>query len=1046
MIEAAVAAALGGALGKIGESLIGKAVEAGVGPLDEAFKEWLYRDLKQAQSEEALRQAVGAALDRALEELSEPAERLALASKFSQRPPEVYELLAACAVEMAQPEEALIPARLLKGLGLEEGQRRLLARYLFHLRRQLSGQEAYARLIAYADSLAGRGLLSGLAEQVSRAAEAAERAASLLEQMAGERRLSADDQGALEKYLAACRQRWGRLLLPLIRKRAGQATEAELKTVFVPLTLKDERAEQEARQKAEKARRGSTRPAEAGSEEEAAPPVGFDVLFNRYARWILIGGPGSGKTTLLRRAALAFAEGRARQDLNWPGAPLLPILIRLRNFGVFLNENRQRFCEPCPGSLVAFFDQQLRDGERLGAPADFFDRRLEEGNCLVLLDGLDEVSTHRVEVAQHVSAFIRRYGDRGNRIGLSSRPKGYESDVRLQLSAASLALAEVQPLRPEGIRQLIANLFWLLEAEAEKRAADSERLGRTILASPNLSAIAGTPLFCSALVQVYKYHGAELPQRRVDVLAEIVDLLLGFWHAQKQDVAQPELLAQEDGTTQEDGRARQFRDVDEAVSYKLRRLSHLAFHMQSEARQAELDGETAREVLAAYLKKNERVKDKARAWEWADHFLYNSHERSGLLVESSPGVYSFVHKNFMEFLAASALVNQSSKLPEIALQHLEDDWWEQVILLAGAHDKTPDDVRERLIEGVLQAAEGLPKGEAAWKRHLSMAGWLGRDMGGHLPGPTHELLEETLYAASTDAALLPATRADLADVLDGMGYRPPDLHRFVLLSGFAYPLYLARYPVTNAQYGRFLQEANFKERRCWLDFPELRQPDANGWCNPEPFRFSGEAGWRWLQKARQDPERSPDGKVVWPRYWNDANLGINRPGAPVVGVSWWEANAYCRWLLEHWAELEEGRANPQWRPALIRLPTESEWVCAAGGRTPEDRFPWDAAGAVTQDEAEILRRANVDESQIGRTTPAWLYPQGESPLKIMDLAGNVWEWQANYYDKDHDYLALRGGSFDDQIGYARLSVRNYSHPSNQWYRYGFRVVALPNVS
>jgi hypothetical protein len=132
---------------------------------------------------------------------------------------------------------------------------------------------------------------------------------------------------------------------------------------------------------------------------------------------------------------------------------------------------------------------------------------------------------NRESVAQQVGAFIDRYAPLGNRIGLASRPRGYESVADL-LRPAGLALAEVNPLGLDGICQLIDNLLALIEPDARLRAQDREGLERAIRRTDELVRLAGIPLFCSALVQVYKYHGAELPQRRVDVRL-IVDLLLG---------------------------------------------------------------------------------------------------------------------------------------------------------------------------------------------------------------------------------------------------------------------------------------------------------------------------------------------------------------------------------------------------------------------------------------------------------------------------------------------------------------------------------------
>lgn len=755
----------------------------------------------------------------------------------------------------------------------------------------------------------------------------------------------------------------------------------------------------------------------------------------------MTGSPGCGKTTLLNRLALAFAEGRADADLGWRGKALFPLFLRLRNFGAFIKQKQADFPEPSSGALIAYLENQLRVGERILLTADFLERRLDEGNCLVLMDGLDEVTDLRSEVAGHIDAFIDRYGNRGNRFGLSSRPRGYET-VELQLRRCNLAEAVVNPLDLRGIRELVGNLLVLIEQDQSLRSRDQDDLVRSIRANEELTRIAGTPLFCSALVQVYKYHGAHLPNRRVDVFDEIVDLLLGFWRAQQRHLSQAEQLASEDGT------GRHFREVKDAVAVKHRRLSYLADHMQC-TRQAEIAREEAENVIYEYLKQRERVPDDATARTWAENFLVNSHELSGLLVEVDPGIYIFLHKGFMEYLAASALVNQSRTLVETILKFITDEWWEQVILLAGAHPKLAEDVRSELIRAILDKSEECPKGSEDHLRYLVMAGRLARDMDEYLPGPEHELIEGCLLNNAVDRNKNPSFRADCADTLDELGYTPDNLYTFVPVSETGIPGFLiARYPVTNAQYARFLKPENFENRDYWCDFPMFDQ-------NSQPVKGKtwGNKGWDWLQRELVDRENLVEDGVLVPRYWRDPRFGSARPSAPVVGVSWYEANAYCKWLLARWDELEEGRQGLP-KPGLIRLPARREWAVAAGGAEPKERFPWDRVGqaeSTKKDDGEtlaaVVQRANVIQSGINRTTPVWMYPQGESqPYRLLDLGGNIWEWHANYADKDHDVLRLSGGAWGVYWNNARVSERDDDRPSG-WVNYiGFRVLALPSVS
>jgi formylglycine-generating enzyme required for sulfatase activity len=260
-----------------------------------------------------------------------------------------------------------------------------------------------------------------------------------------------------------------------------------------------------------------------------------------------------------------------------------------------------------------------------------------------------------------------------------------------------------------------------------------------------------------------------------------------------------------------------------------------------------------------------------------------------------------------------------------------------------------------------------------------------------------------------------------------MGWLPGDLDTWVEVEipnpKFQTPrrIYVGRYPVTNHQFARFIAADGYKERgrRWWSD-----------------------EGWAW-RIEKHDSYRGED-PVTQPEYWDHPRFGKNRRGYPVVGVSWYEANAYCAWLTEElevsgfkfrvWHGGKPETLNLGSETLTVRLPTEAEWVAAAGGEEG-DRYPW---GTKWHESC-----ANTREGGIDGTTPVAMYPSGQSLPGVWDMGGNVWEWMRSWYDEEHRRRALRGGSWYGDREFARVRARVRLGPDRSYFNGGFRVVVSP---
>ena len=164
---------------------------------------------------------------------------------------------------------------------------------------------------------------------------------------------------------------------------------------------------------------------------------------------------------------------------------------------------------------------------------------------------------------------------------------------------------------------------------------------------------------------------------------------------------------------------------------------------------------------------------------------------------------------------------------------------------------------------------------------------------------------------------------------------------------------------------------------------------------------------------------------------NEKEEGFAGDRQPVVRVSWFDANIYCQWVGK-------------------RLPTETEWEKAARG-TDGRVYPWG-------NEIDALKANYGKDPGVGRTTPVGTYPAGASPYGALDMAGNVWNWVADWYDEnyyksspDHNpkgplsgqARVLRGGAWKYMANVLHSSLRGYDDPAGRYNSVGFRCAKTP---
>ncbi len=387
-----------------------------------------------------------------------------------------------------------------------------------------------------------------------------------------------------------------------------------------------------------------------------------ELLTLTQKRLIVIGTPGSGKTTLLNYLALKFARKSVKEVFGIENN-LLPIFINLRDTtkGGFLDikkfvENYNNYIE-FPHS----------------PPEDFFKKKLDEGNCLILLDGLDEVADveQRFKVAKWVDELATAYPK--NIFIATSRPYGYETarlyNDFLELHILDFALEQIEEFikywtRTVNIKVRGDDSAFTLK-QAEKEADD---LLKAIKEHPKIEALTVNPLLLTIISLVHRYRG-HLPERRVELYDECCDVLLFHWDAAK-------------------GIARELKATQKRVI-----LQPIAFHLHKNGLREE-----KREKVIEYLE-NELPKIGIPK-EKAGDLLNDIKDRCGILVETKLGYFGFTHLTFQEFLTARYISDNS--LENFLLTKKRDKYWLEVTLLyCGMKDTT------NLLNKILEEKEDL---------------------------------------------------------------------------------------------------------------------------------------------------------------------------------------------------------------------------------------------------------------------------------------------------------------------------------------------------
>jgi formylglycine-generating enzyme required for sulfatase activity len=764
-------------------------------------------------------------------------------------------------------------------------------------------------------------------------------------------------------------------------------------------------------------------------------------------RLVIVGDPGCGKTTFLRWVAHCLAADRLGRDPGAaarrlglaPGAagPRLPLLIPIADWLDYIERTKAQKTGPTLPNGAAWLPAYLsaRAGDANQAlGADDFRRLLDEGQALILLDGLDE-APDRLQRERAVRR-IERLAQAWPRCPLvvTSRPAAYQDRAVL----AGFAHTTIEALDAAAIDGFLARWGRALFPERPDRAAAHHReLAAALASRREIRQLARNTVMLTALAVVH-WNDKRLPEQRAELYESIVRWLI-------------------EAREQRPGRER---------SQRCRQLlADLALAMQTDpkGRQVQVTRRWAAERIAPRCDRGQAGDTAGDPIERAESFLAAEEIDSGILVRRGHQL-RFWHLTFQEYLAAQALAGRpNAERAELLLGAAGEDgaalyrpeWRETVLLLAGVLYLQGEDKVECLIAGVLDRLGPTPT-LARQARAAGLLGALVRDLSPFGYRPANPRYARVLDAALAvfDPAQAPtiplADRIAAADALaqagdPRLGWTQPG--RWVELPG-----------------GSFTMGAQNQDQAAPGYDPEARDLEYPVHVvNVTAFRIA-----RFPAAVQEFAEFLDDEDHADPRWWRAGGAGQHPepddwqsqrayPSRPVVNLSWYQAMAFCAWLTVKLAR-PQGAKGTVWLPPglVVRLPTEAEWEYAARGESGR-RHPWG-------DEPPDAQRANYIDTRIGHAIPVGILTGDCTPNGVLDLAGNVWEWCLDAYSADFygwcqrqgplaDPLArgdgdsprvLRGGAFEYRARYLRSTDRGWVGPVNRDRFIGFRcVLAAP---
>ncbi len=426
-------------------------------------------------------------------------------------------------------------------------------------------------------------------------------------------------------------------------KEAG-SVKVKLENIFVPLHLSQN---QQRRKKDE-------------FDIEEKTREGIGEILNKNSRLAILAKPGGGKSTLIKRIAIAYAFPERRKQINdkLPDKNWFPIFLRCRELGDKVTLSITDIINGIPARA------------EIHSCTDYFSvlvsRALQNGNALLLIDGLDEIAEdkNRIAFVNQLRTFIATYPTLN--IIVTSREAGF------RVVAGSLATYcenyTVSNLIAKEIEELCLKWHKAIIDDSENTIKEANKLSELILKDSRINILAENPLLLTTLLFVKRWAGY-LPTKRSVLYQEMIKLLLVTWNVEGHEIL----------------------DIEEAEP----QLAFVAYWMTKNGQQT-ITAEELNSCLIDARKQMPEILGYTNVN--PTEFIKRVESRSSLLIMAGhkrldsgniTAVYEFLHLSFQEYLTAKAIVKKfiplsdiENKVVDIIKPNVNNENWKEVIPLA----------------------------------------------------------------------------------------------------------------------------------------------------------------------------------------------------------------------------------------------------------------------------------------------------------------------------------------------------------------------------